>query len=180
MESTTKKSSGQTRTPPVSNSRIIAVERMGFEQNKALIIDHHNQRIEEVVGGKLCKFRSKGERRLAHYLELLKCNGHIRDWAYEQTTFIFREEIKGAKMWKVDFDVLNNDGTLEYYEYKGWLKSSDVTKFRRLAKYRPECRVTLVMSGRKKKDAGRLRIMAKYAHRITYANQLFRGWYPLR
>lgn len=160
----------------MTNRRMIfGVPRMGFETNKALIIDHHNQRVEEVVGGKPCKFRSKGECRLAHYLELLKLNGHIRDWAYEQTTFTFKDELRGAKVWLVDFDVLNNDGSFEYYEYKGWLKGSDVTKFRRLAKYRPECRVTLVMSGKAGRDANRLRIIAKYAHRITYANQLFRG-----
>jgi hypothetical protein len=148
---------------------------MGFETDKRLVIDHHNQRVTEVVGGKLCKFRSKGESRLAHYFELLKAGGLIKDWLYEKTTFIFREEIRGAKVWLVDFDVLNLDGSFEYYEYKGWLKSIDVTKFRRLAQYRPECRVTLVMSGKAGRDANRLRQVAKYAHRITFANELFRG-----
>jgi hypothetical protein len=148
---------------------------MGFETDKQLVIDHHNQRVTETIGGKTHNFRSKGESRMARYLELLKTSGLIQDWLYEKTTFIFQEEIRGAKMWLVDFDVLNLDGSFEYYEYKGWLKSIDVTKFRRLAQYRPECKVTLVMSGKAKKDANRLRQVAKYAHRITYASELFRG-----
>lgn len=159
----------------VSENGFNLVERMGFEKNKALVIDHHNEPVTETIGGKSCKFRSLGERRLARYLELLKTSGHIRDWLYEKTTFVFRDEIRGAKMWLVDFDVLNNDGTFEYYEYKGWLKGIDVTKFRRLAKYRPECKVTLVMSGKSGRDANRLRQIAKYAYRITYASELFRG-----
>lgn len=152
----------------------ITKQMMGFETNKKLVIDHNNTRITETVGGKECHFRSLLECNFAYYLEFLKEHKQIRDWAFEQTTFTFKDEVKGAKQFLVDFDVLNNDGTFEYYETKGWLKGSDVTKFKRVNQYRPEAKITLVMSGRNKKDAGRIRMIEKYASRVIYAPDLFK------
>ena len=154
---------------------ITSTERMGFEKNRRLVRVFNNQRSTETIGGKTCHFRSKGEVRMARYFEILKTAGHIKDWAYEQTTFTFPDEIKGVKIWLVDFDVINPDGSFEYFEYKGHPEGKDVTKFRRLAQYRPDAKVTLVMSGRNKKHANRLRIISKYAYRITYAAELFKG-----
>ncbi len=138
-------------------------------------IDFHNCPTHATIGGKTCNFRSKGEHNLAVYFQFLKESGLIKDWAFEQTKFLFPDETNGAKSWLVDFDVLNNDCTFEYWEYKGWLMGRDVTKFRRVAKYRPEAKVVLVMSGKAKKDQNRLRIIKKYAHRIVYARDLFGG-----
>ena len=139
-----------------------------------LVIDYHNEPTEETIGGICYKFRSKLERNWAAYLQFLKESGEILDWRYEQTTFYFRDETIGAKKFLVDFDILNKDWTLEYHETKGWLKGIDVTKFQRVAKYRPEVKIILVMSGKAKKDANRLRQIGKYAERIIFAPEIFR------
>ncbi len=139
-----------------------------------LVIDYHNQPVEETIGGQHYKFRSKLERNWAAYLQFLKESDVILDWRFEQTTFLFPDETKGAKQFLVDFDILNKDWTLEYHETKGWLHGPDVTKFQRVAKYRPEVKIVLVMSGKAKKDASRLRQIDKYAERILYAPDIFR------
>ncbi len=140
----------------------------------ALRIDFHNQPTQAMIGGNLYKFRSKLECNWAMYLQFLKESGEIYDWRYEQTTFLFPDEMKGAKQFLVDFDILNNDWTLEYHETKGFLQGIDVTKFKRVAKYRPEVKIVLVMSGKAKKDANRLRQIDKYAERIIFAPEIFR------
>ncbi len=139
-----------------------------------IIVDYHNQPVQETIGGKYYNFRSKLERNWAAYLQFLKESGEIYDWRFEQTTFLFPDETRGAKQFLVDFDILNNDWTLEYHETKGWLQGKDVMKFKRVAKYRPEVKITLVMSGKAKKDANRLRQIDKYAERIIFAPAIFR------
>lgn len=139
-----------------------------------LIIDYHNQPQDAIIDGKPYKFRSKLEYNWAMYLQFLKESDVILDWRYEQTTFLFPDETIGAKKFLVDFDILNKDWTLEYHETKGWLQGKDVTKFKRVAKCRPEVKITLIMSGKAKKDANRLRQIDKYAHRIIYAPDIFR------
>ncbi len=139
-----------------------------------IIVDYHNQPTAAVIGGKTYKFRSKLECNWAMYLQFLKESGEICDWRYEQTKFLFPDETIGAKQFLVDFDILHNDWTLEYHETKGWLQGKDVTKFKRVAKYRPEVKITLIMSGKAKKDANRLRQINKYAERIIYAPEIFR------
>ena len=140
----------------------------------ALRIDFHNQPTQAMIGGNKYKFRSKLECNWAMYLQFLKESDVILDWRYEQTTFLFPDEMRGAKQFLVDFDILNKDWTLEYHETKGWLQGKDVTKFKLVAKYRPEVKITLVMSGKAKKDANRLRQIGKYAERILYAPDIFR------
>ena len=139
-----------------------------------LVIDYRNQPAEETIGGQHYTFRSKLERNWAAYLQFLKESDVILDWRFEQTTFLFPDETKGAKQFLVDFDILNKDWTLEYHETKGWLQGKDVTKFKHVAKYRPEVKITLIMSGKAKKDANRLRQISKFADRITYAPDIFR------
>ena len=140
----------------------------------AIVIDYHNEPTEDVIGGKYYHFRSKLERNWAAYLQFLKESGEICDWRFEQTKFTFPNETRGAKEFLVDFDILHNDWTLEYHETKGWLQGKDVTKFKRVAKYRPEVKIVLVMSGKAKKDANRLRQIDKYADRIIFAPDIFR------
>lgn len=142
---------------------------MGFEKSKAWTTNYNNERVTCVIGDKTCCFRSKLEHNWARWLQFQKSQGMINNWAFEQTRFEFRDELTGPKVFLVDFDILNNDGTFEYHECKGWLQGRDVSKFRRVAKYRPEVKISLVMIGKRKRDANRLRIISKYAHRIIYA-----------
>ncbi len=151
---------------------------MGFEKSKTLHQNFNNQRVDAVIGGQVCHFRSKGEHNLAVYFEFLKEQGEILSWEYEkgrcQKYFDLPLKAKGARSWLIDFAVEMPDGEVVYWEYKGWLEGRDVTKFRRFAKYFPDDKVILVMSGKAKKDANRLRMVRKFAYRILYAADLFK------
>lgn len=129
------------------------VEYMGFEKYKRITRKYGNIPETSMIGGKVCNFRSQGEKRLAQYLELLKVGGYIRDWAFEQTTFHFPY---GGR-YLVDFDVLTADGCIEYYEFKGMFKKSDADNLEKLFMIRPEVRLTMVFED--------LRQAAKFARR---------------
>jgi hypothetical protein len=119
--------------------------RMGFAPDKHFETKYGNKPRTAEVGGKVCRFRSGGEYDLACYLELLKIGGYIRDWAFEQTTFRFPFGVR----YLVDFDVINNDGTFEYYEFKGQFKNSDRLKLATLFDKRPEVKLTIVFKNRR-------------------------------
>ena len=123
----------------------MTIERMGFETNKRINKKYGNISETVTIGGKTCKFRSQGEKRLAWYLEVLKLSRFIKDWAFEQTTF---KTSTDENFWLVDFDVLNNDGTFEYYEFKGAVKQQDITKLQLLFECRPEVQITFVFESR--------------------------------
>ena len=148
---------------------------MGFEKNKKLIIDFGNEPTTATFGDRTFHFKSKGECRLAKYFEILKIGGHIENWFYEKTKFVFPRETAGAKQFTVDFTIFNHKNTIEYFEYKGWLRGVDITKFRRLQEYYPDTKITLVMSGKAKKDANRIRMISKYCYEIRYANEMLKG-----
>lgn len=152
---------------------IFKAPKMGFERKK-LIQDWGNTRITATIGGKTCNFRSKLEYRYAQYLQFLKDAGQIKDWNFEQTKFIFPDETRGAKEYLVDFDILNLDGTFEYHETKGFLTGKDITKFSRVAKYRPEAKIILVMASPDKKRVNRYQSALKYIDRIRYIADDFR------
>ncbi len=118
--------------------------KIGFEKIK-FQKQYNNQWTSLVIDGKTYRFRSKFESHWALYLQLLKENGHIKDWAYEQTTFTFKDELKGAKGYLIDFDILENDGTFRYEECKGFLEPNTITKLQRVRKYRPEVVIDLIM-----------------------------------
>lgn len=126
------------------------IERMGFEANKGFTRKFGNRPETVQIGDKECHFRSQGEKRLAQYFELLKLGQHHKDWAFEQTTFHFPT---GGK-YLVDFDVLNNDGTFEYYEFKGKFKQEDALKLELLFAHRPEVQLTYVFEN--KREAAKL------------------------
>jgi NMD protein affecting ribosome stability and mRNA decay len=122
------------------------IERMGFETNKRFT-KSYNARGEWVdIGGKHFWVDSQEEKKLACYLEILKRSGHIRDWAREQTTFTTKTD--GDPFWKVDFDVLNNDGSFEYYEFKGVLEKNVYDKLALLRECRPEVKLTMIFSSK--------------------------------
>ena len=103
--------------------------KMGFESNKRLVRDFNNQPQNVTIDGKAYHFRSKLEYRWALWCQFRKEHDLIKDWWNEQTTFKFPDEFKGVKMFLIDFDIRTNDDEIEYEECKGWLQSSDFTKF---------------------------------------------------
>lgn len=147
-----KGSNGITPTQSIQSGAVAYISRpnivkMGFEPQR-LRKEYKNERVSACIGGKSCNFRSKLEYAVAKHLELRKVSGLIRDWAYEKTTFKFP-----GFSWLMDFDVLNADGTFEYYECKGHFEANTRIKIKALAQERPEVRVTIVFcdNGQKKK-----------------------------
>lgn len=128
-------------------------EKMGFEK-KHFQKEYNNTWVHDCIGGKEYSFRSKGEHKVAQYLELLKQSGNIKDWAFEQTKFCFPSEQDPVRTWLVDFDVLENDGSFYYIEFKGHVEPDVKRKLLLLAKYRPEVKVDMVFY--KKSDAKKL------------------------
>ncbi|MFA5298702.1 MAG: hypothetical protein WC389_10905 [Lutibacter sp.] len=104
-----------------------------------------NTWVDDTIGGKVCKFRSKGEHKLAKYFELLKQSGHIKDWEHESHKFTFGNIFS----WLIDFTIRNNDDTFEYFEYKGYVEPDTKRKLYAVAEYYPQAKITLVMANNK-------------------------------
>ena len=144
------------------------VDKMGFEPNKRLVMDYKNVRTTIEIGGKLCKFRSKLEAKVAQYLQLLKDSGHIKDWQFEQTTFHFPDD-----RYLVDFDIIDPDGSIWYLEAKGYVTAKTKRNLRLLHKYRPEVVIDMVFQN--KSDIKKLGLAAKYCRRVCLLKELTRG-----
>ena len=125
------------------------IEMMGFETNRRLSKQYNNQWVHTTINGKDYAFRSKGEHKVALYLETLRVCKVIKDWAYEQTKFCFPSEQDPVRTWLIDFDVLENDGNFYYIEYKGLVEPDTKRKLLLLSKYRPEVKVVMVCADKK-------------------------------
>lgn len=98
------------------------------------------------IGGKRVFFRSKWEYRYALYLQLLKENGQILDWAHEPKTFWFEGVKRGTNSYLPDFRVDHLNGKQEYVEVKGYETPKDLTKWKRMKKYHPYIVLRIVKS----------------------------------
>lgn len=96
------------------------------------------------IGGKRKYFRSKWEANYARYLEWLKEHNQIKDWQHENKTFWFEGIKRGCRSYLPDFEVENNNGSIEYHEVKGWYDDRSKTKMKRMAKYYPEVKVIII------------------------------------
>ena len=153
---------------------IMTVEYLGFKTNRKFCKQYNNIRITDIIGGKDYTYRSKGEHKIALYLELLKVGGHIKDWAYEQTKFSFPDEENPVRTWLIDFDVLENDGNFYYIEFKGLVEPDTKRKLFLLNQYRPKVKVVMVLADQKgmKKLGNRATI---YCTRVCLLSDLTRG-----
>ena len=117
--------------------------KMGF--NEPPLQKKYGNRVHNaVIGGKECKFDSKGEHKLALYLQLLKEQGYIKDWERESHTFVLVDT-----QWNVDFTVRNNDDSFEYYEYKGAVEPRTRKLIMQVSEFYPQAQITMVMANRK-------------------------------
>lgn len=89
-------------------------------------------------------FRSKWEANYALYLDFLVKNNDIKSWDYEIETFIFHEIQFGTRSYTPDFKIVNNDGSVEFHEIKGYMTSRSKTQLKRMAKYYPDVKLILV------------------------------------
>jgi len=96
------------------------------------------------IGGKRKYFRSKWEANYARYLEWLKEHNQIKEWQHENKTFWFEGIKRGCRSYLPDFEVENNNGTIEYHEVKGWYDDRSKTKVKRMAKYYPEVKLIII------------------------------------
>jgi hypothetical protein len=89
-------------------------------------------------------FRSSWEANWARYLNWLKENGQIKDWEYETETYEFEGIKRGSRFYTPDFIVTENDGTITRYEVKGWMDQRSQTKLKRMKKYHPAIKITVI------------------------------------
>lgn len=96
------------------------------------------------IGGKRKYFRSRWEANYARYLQLLKDNKQIKEWEHEAKVFWFEGIKRGCVSFLPDFEVTNNDNSLEYHEVKGWMDARSKTKLRRMKIYHPEVKLLVI------------------------------------
>jgi len=143
------------------------ISRMGYNE-LPLRRNFKNKPQQIVIDGKTYNFRSILESKVAQYLQLLKDSGHIKNWAYEQTRFEFPDD-----SYLVDFDIINNDGTLYYIEVKGYCTAKTKRNLRLLNKYRPEIVIDMIFQNTK--DIKKLGLASKYCRRICLLRELTKG-----
>lgn len=150
-------------------------EHMGYEKDRRLVMDWHNQPVKTCVGGKDYHYKSLLEYRWAQYLEFLKQAGEIDDWAYENKDcyFEFPGKTVGRVQYTADFVTYKGDSK-EFYECKGYLTGPDNTKFKRVQEFYPGTTLILVMMRPDKKRVNRYQAAHKYVDRIIYASAIFK------
>lgn len=91
-------------------------------------------------------FRSKWEANYALFLDWLVKKGEIKEWEFEPDKFIFEAINFGTRSYTPDFKVINNNGSIEYHEVKGYMDGKSKTKLKRMAKYYPDVKLILIDS----------------------------------
>ena len=87
--------------------------------------------------------RSSWEANWARYLNWMQAQGAIRSWEFEPDTFEFPVK-RGSKFYTPDFKVTDVDGSVFYYEIKGYMDARSATKLARMARHYPKVRIELI------------------------------------
>ena len=95
--------------------------------------------------GKRYYMRSGFEARWGKYLDFLVKAGEVVSWEFEPRDFEVKGMRKNTKRYWPDFRVVYSNNTVLWHETKGQIKSSDVTKLRRMSQEYPEEKIVLVM-----------------------------------
>ncbi len=149
-------------------------DKIGFGTDRLFRRKFGNEPRHVVIAEREFNFKSKFEYRYAQYLEILREQGHCASWDYEPDVFTFEDEVRGAKIYTPDFRITLNSGNFERHETKGLLSGSDVTKFKRMAKYYPKVDITLVFMRSDKRQANRIRMAMKYVRDVKYIGPTLR------
>lgn len=96
------------------------------------------------IGDKTKFYRSSWEVVYAKYLEWLKQRKEILNWDYETKTFWFEKIKRGVRSYTPDFEVTNNNGSIEFHEVKGWMDKKSKTKLSRMKIYYPKIKLILI------------------------------------
>ena len=98
------------------------------------------------INGKSIFFRSTWEANYALYLDFLEESGNIQCWGYETRRFEFTKIKRGTRSYTPDFEVTNNDGSVEYHEVKGWMDAKSKTRLKRMSRYYPKVKLIVIDS----------------------------------
>ncbi len=98
------------------------------------------------IGNQRCYFRSEWERKFACYLEWQRVNTHVKFWKHEPKTFWFLKIKRGVRSYKPDFKAAYLDGSVVWFEVKGWMDSRSATKLKRMKKYYPKVKIRVIDS----------------------------------
>lgn len=88
-------------------------------------------------------FRSRMEANLWRYYLWLKHIGEIADVQYESQEWEFPLK-RGHRFYKCDFAITNKNGSVEYIEAKGWMDRTSATKLKRMGRYYPDVKITIL------------------------------------
>lgn len=105
-----------------------------------------------ILGGKRFAPRSGWEYNVALILEYFRsnprkakwCGKAVADWQYEPGRFPFIGIKRGCVDYTPDFKVTFDDGTVEYWEVKGWMDRRSKTKLDRMERYHPEVKLCVI------------------------------------
>lgn len=96
------------------------------------------------IGDMKYYFRSKMEANFGRWLDFQLRADLIQKWDHEPETFWFLEIKRGVRSYLPDFRVLHNDGSIIFYEVKGFYDSKSITKIKRFRKYYPNHTLRLI------------------------------------
>jgi hypothetical protein len=96
------------------------------------------------IDGKKMYLKSLWEKRYCLYLSFMKKHGHIVDYWYEPDTFWFDGIKRGTNNYTPDWKVQFPSGATEYFEVKGYETPKDRTKYKRMEKYHPNIKLSVV------------------------------------
>jgi len=114
-------------------------------KDKLGLKDTAYQQFWAIVGDKEpIYFRSSWEFYYALFLEKLKQEGKILDYAHEPLCFWFDGIKRGVRSYLPDFRIIHLNGSEEYVETKGYMDSKSKTKISRMAKYHPQVKLRVV------------------------------------
>lgn len=105
--------------------------------------------------------RSGWEANVARYLKWLKEKGELIDFEYEPDTFEFTEIKRGIRSYLPDFKLYNKDGSVVYWEVKGYMDANSTTKLNRMKKYYPNIKIVVISKAEYK-------AIAKWARLIPF------------
>jgi len=88
--------------------------------------------------------RSKWEANVARWLKWMEAQGEIQGWAYEPEIFRFEGVKRNPISYTPDFKVIDADGSIFYYEVKGWMDSMSKSKLKRMAKFYPDVKILVI------------------------------------
>lgn len=114
-----------------------------------------------VIGDKKYYFKSSYEIQYAYYLEALRLKGKIKDWFYEVDTFWFDGIKRGTNNYKPDFKIIELNGDINYVEVKGYMDEKSATKIKRMGKYHPDIKLSVLGADWFKRNREQLDIVTK-------------------